>query len=124
MYKILIPYRQKKLTSWLELIPNLEQTIENHYQPEAILMNVKSQYSVYQRVIKAVTQLQDKLPIALYPKGPNEVDSLQDINLMSSYFITLVLIYINTCRHTYRHTYIHTHMHTYIHTHIHIYICT
>ena len=75
MYEILIPYRQKMLTSWLKLIPNLEQTIENHYKQGAILMNVNSQNSVYQRVIDGITQLQEGLPIVLYPQLPNQSDS-------------------------------------------------
>ena len=82
MYAILIPCRQKLLTSWLKLIPNLEKTIENHYQQGAMLMNVNSKNSVYQRVIVAVTQLQKGLPIVFYPQQPNQSDS--DTILMST----------------------------------------
>ena len=76
MYEILIPYRRKLLTSWLELIPNLEQTIENHYQQDAMLKNVNSRNLDYQRVTDTITQLQKGLPIVLYPQLPNQSDSL------------------------------------------------
>ena len=93
----MLPYRQKLLSSWLTLIPYLEISIKTHYQQDAMLMNACSENSEYQQVIKEISPLQKKLPIALYPT--NQSDSLQGAILMST----------SSSKHTYTvHVYIYT----------------
>ena len=119
MYEILILYRQKLLTSWLTLIPTLEKTIENHYQQDAMLKNVNSENSVYQKVIVAITHLQRELPIVFYPQQPNQSDSLR--HNVNKYFITQA--YIHAHINAYICTYIATYISTYVCMHT-LYVCT
>ena len=109
----MLPYRQKLLTSWLTLIPYLETSIKTHYQQDAMLMNACSENSEYQQVIKEISPLQKKLPIALYPT--NQSDSLQGAILMS----TSSSKHTNTV-HVYIYTYIHIHIPQCIYIHIYI----
>ena len=85
------------LTSWLEYIPNLKNTIEQHYDQGAFLMDVTSNPSakdVYQKVIKTVEPLQ-KLPIKFYPQQPNQGHSLQDITLISTSLLKYTYIHVS-----------------------------
>ena len=47
-------------------------------------MDLNSNTLVYRQIITLMTQLQEELPIAFYPQHPNQSDSLQDINLIST----------------------------------------
>ena len=76
------------LVYWLQCISRLPNTIKKCYYPGAFLRDVTSDplaEDLYQKVIKAVTSLQKEIPSVFYPQEPNQSDSLQDTNLISTF---------------------------------------
>ena len=69
-FAFFVPNRAQLLTSWLECIPHLKETVKKYYLPGAFLMDANSSAEKLYKDVILITDPLQHLPFKFYPRQP------------------------------------------------------